>query len=79
MIPAQHVPFECGFPHGNDWNDCISSVRLTEPVDSRVCFYIDTNYGGGGVLVESTWQYPNGIWSAAGTIYDNKFSSIRWC
>jgi len=71
--------FECGAIHGDDWQDCISSVRLTEPVDSRVCYYINSNYGGGGVLIESTWQYSNNIWSAAGTQYNNAFTSMKWC
>lgn len=69
---------QCPFPHGNDWNDCISSVRLVEPTDTRVCMYNGTNYGDEGVLIESTSGFANGIWNVAPT-WDNHISSIKWC
>lgn len=31
---------------GNDWNDCVSAVRVDGGLTGRVVFYWGTNYGG---------------------------------
>lgn len=73
-VPVNIGLFECGLVHGNDLNDCASSARFIEVgVDTAVCFWTNTSYGGSALKFLSDVGAVN-----LPSWLNNQGTSINW-
>jgi hypothetical protein len=77
-IGANHACW--GNPWGAwDWNDCISSFKYTETVNTTVCLYLAANYSQLAVKATTNGQAFSARYIGDFDLdWDNKISSIKW-
>jgi hypothetical protein len=59
----------------NNWNNCITAVKMNVKSGSCVAFYNSKNYSS---LLRTIYGTDTYLYALEGTSQDNKYSSIRW-